>query len=399
MTIFWLVAAGLVLLAYALFWWSLRRPPKVDDQAQLNANLNVHRSRRLELEQERREGKLSSREFDQLVTELDRELLDAASPRTEIERAEGFQGLTAVTATLAILPLIALALYFGLGRPDLIGAGAKSAPSQNVPDSLQAGIERLKQRLRDNPDDPRGWMLLARSFQAMNRLDEAQNAYEQALHLVPEDLDLKARYAEVLAQRQQGDLRGKPLQLVREILDADPNHPYALWLSGLAALHAGDREQARRHWQALLDQMPPGSSAAEQLRAMITKAGLSLDAQPTATATVQVRAKVQLAPDLLSHATPEDQVYIFARAAQGPPMPLAIVRKRVKDLPVTVILDDSMAMMPQMKLSNFDRIVLGARVAKSGNAKGAPGDLEGWTNPVSIDDDDPHVIVIDEVRS
>ncbi len=399
MTGFWLIAAGLVLLAYGLFWWSLRRPPTLDERAQLDANLLVHRSRRLELAQELREGKISSSQFNELIAELDRELLDLTPQPIPVGRTESFKGLATVVATLVVIPLIALTLYFSLGRVDLISAGTTPPNAQAMPDSLEAGVQRLKLRLRDNPDDPEGWLLLGRSYQALGQADQAKTAYEQALRLLPENLDLKARYAEVLAQLQGGDLRGQPQQLLQEILKADPNHPYALWLSGLAALHQGERELARRHWQALLYQIPPDSSAASQLREMMAKAGLTSDDQLPAPAPVRVQVKVQLAPGLTSRAHPEDTVYIFARAARGPPMPLAIIRKQVKDLPLTVTLDDSMAMVPQMKLSNFERVVLGARVAKSGNAQGAPGDLEGWTNEISTEQDKPQTIVIDQVRS
>lgn len=397
MTGFWLTALGLILLAYGLFWWCLRRPLKADRRDLLEANLNVHHSRRLELEQELQEGKISSAQFEALIAELDRELLDLSSLSTETGSTEDFKGLIAVTSVLALIPLIALALYFNLGRPDLIGAS--QSQNQALPAPLEAEAERLAARLQANPKDSEGWLLLGRTYQALGQIDKAKTVYEQALGFHPDDLNLKVRYAEVLAQLQEGDLRGKPSLLLQEVLKADPNHPYALWLAGLAALQEGDRELAHRHWQTLLDQMPPNSAAATQLREIMAKAGLSIDGQPPSAASVQVKVSVQLAPELTSRVHPDDPVYIFARAAQGPPMPLAIARKQVKDLPLTVTLDDTMAMMPQLKLSSFKRIVLGARVAKSGNAQGAPGDLEGWTGEVSIEDDNPHTIVIDRVRS
>ncbi|GAB6068486.1 c-type cytochrome biogenesis protein CcmI [Methylothermus subterraneus] len=391
MTLFWLLAAGLMLLIYALFGWSLRRPLQVDEKAQLLANLDVHRRRRLEWERELKEGKISPTQFDALIVELERELLDLPSPNSADYNA-GFKGLSAVVAALGVLPLIALALYFGLGRPDLLGAQPKA-----LPDSLEAGVERLKARLQDHPNDLDGWLLLARSYQALNQPEQAKAAYEQALALAPDDLDLKARYAELLAQLQGGDFRGKPTALLQEILKAAPDHPYALWLSGLAALHRGDRAQALKAWQTLLAQLPPDSEAANQLRAWLAKAGLTIE--PPVQTAAHIQVKVQLSPNLASQARPEDPVYIFARAAEGPPMPLAIVRKQVKDLPLTVTLDDTMAMLPQLKLSKFKRIVLGARVAKSGNAQGAPGDLEGWTEAISIGKDTLPTVVIDRVRS
>ncbi|MCX8049844.1 MAG: c-type cytochrome biogenesis protein CcmI [Methylohalobius sp.] len=392
MIAFWLVASGLVLLAYGLFWWSLRRLPNV--AVDPNANLVVHNSRLFELEQELAAGKLSHAEFTALAAELEQELRDLPARANPVLN-ERLKGATAIAATLAVLPMLALGLYFGLGRPDLLGAKTEQA---QIPASLEAGIQRLEQRLAQNPNDLEGWLLLGRSYQALARPEPAKAAYERALALAPNNLDVKARYAEALADLQ-GGIAGQPQKLLEEILAADPNHPYALWLSGLAALHEGDREKARAHWQKLLAQMPPASPAAEQLRQVMAKAGLSSDVQPTSPSHAQVQVTVQLAPDLNSRVRPEDPVFIFARASEGPPMPLAIVRRQVKDLPLTVTLDDTSAMLPQLKLSNFKRVVLGARIAKSGQAQGAPGDLEGWTSEILVGEDTPKVIVIDRVRS
>lgn len=396
MIVFWLVAIGLVLLAYGLFWLSLSRSQNRATEAQ-NANLAVHQNRLAELEQELNVGKISRAQFDGLVVELELELSDLPSP-TQIDRSERFKGLAALVAALAVLPMLALALYFNLGRPDLIGVKVGQTEAKATSDPLDAVMQRLEQRLAQNPNDPEGWALLGRSYQALGQAEQAKTAYERALSLLPDNLDLKARYAEVLADLQ-GSLAGQPQKLLEEILTADPNHPYALWLSGLAALHEGDRKLAQRYWQTLLEQLPKDSAAANQLREAMAKAGLTSDSSSRPTPPAKVQVTVQLAPSLNPRVHPEDPVYIFARAAEGPPMPLAIVRKQVKDLPLTVTLDDSMAMLPQLKLSNFKRIVLGARVAKSGNAQGAPGDLEGWTNEVAVGEDSQKVLVIDQVRS
>jgi cytochrome c-type biogenesis protein CcmH len=396
MTVFWLVVIGLVLLAYGLFWLSLARSQNRSTEQQ-NANLAVHQNRLAELEQELNVGKIARAQFDELVAELELELGDLPAS-TQTDRSARFKGLAALVAALAVLPMLALAVYFNLGRPDLIGGKVGHTEAKATSDSLDAVIQRLEQHLAQNPDDPEGWALLGRSYQALGRAEQAKTAYERALSLLPDNLDLKARYAEVLADLQ-GSLAGQPQKLLEEILASDPNHPYALWLSGLAALHEGDRNLAQRYWQTLLEQMPKDSAAANQLREVMAKAGLTSDSSSQPTPPAKVQVTVQLAPSLNPRVHPEDPVYIFARAAEGPPMPLAIVRKQVKDLPLTVTLDDSMAMLPQLKLSNFKRIVLGARVAKSGNAQGAPGDLEGWTGEVTVGEDSQKLLVIDQVRS
>ncbi len=404
MTAFWLTAAALILAAYLLFWWTLRKPPRLSAEADLEANLAAHRQRRRELARELNDGKIDREQYEQLLAELDRDLLEL-SDKAATEDKPSHRGMMSVFAVLATMPLAAMALYFSLGRPDLLD-GRTTQTQSPTPPSLESAIAKIEARLKQHPDDLEGWVLLARSYQATRQADKALEAYRQALKLAPDHPDIQVRYAEALAQSRGGDLSGEPEKILQEVLKRYPDHPYALWLAGMAALHAGDRANAQRHWERLLAQMPQGSEPRRQLTAMMRKAGLAVpetDGEPagqTAAGGSAVQVTVRLDPKLAAKAEPDDPVFIFARAAEGPPMPLAIVRKQVRDLPVTVTLDDSLAMMPQMKLSRFSKVLIGARVAKSGNAKGAPGDLEGWTRPVTLGQDESSVtVVITQVRS
>ena len=404
MMLFWLIAAVLILAAYLLFWWTLRRPPQLNTQTDLKANLAAHRQRRRELEQELADGKIDHEQYDQLLAELDRDLLDLTTQPETTARAP-YQGILPVFMSLGLIPLAAMLLYFSLGRPDLLNPrtleNARTAAGQATPPSLEAAIAKIERRLQDHPDDLEGWVLLARSYQATGQADKAVAAYRKALALASDNPDLKVRYAEALAQANGGDLRGEPVKILTAVLAEHPDHPYALWLAGMAALHEGDKAKAQNYWGKLLAQMPPGSQPRQQLTAMMRKAGLQVpedsDKSPAAGGPA-IQVSVRLAPELAAKARPDDPVFIFARAANGPPMPLAIVRKQVKDLPLTVTLDDSQAMMPQLKLSRFPKVIVGARVAKSGNAKGAPGDLEGQSGPVAVPGSPRIELVIDRIR-
>ncbi len=405
MLTFWLLAAATLLLAYGLFWWHLRKPISPSSPTQINANLAVHHQRRQELEQELTEGKIGPAEFERLTTELDRELLDQLPEDNAANDAAAthYKGLSLVLASLAGLPVIAFALYLQLGRPDLVN-GVQTR-TQAAPPSLEAAVGRLNTRLAENPDDLEGWILLARTYQALGHPQKALQAYAKALKHNPEHPELKLRYAETLAQTQQGNLQGEPEKLIQQVLETHKDYPYALWLAGMAAIQKGDKPTAQQYWETLLKQMPPQSPAAKQLISMMERTGLQVPSQAAqaaqtaqATSEASITVNVSLAPELAQKAAPTDSLFVFARAAKGPPMPLAIVRKQVKDLPLTITLDDSMAMMPQMKLSKFDQVILGARIAKTGNAKGAPGDLEGWTQPVSVPHNKPVTILINQVR-
>jgi cytochrome c-type biogenesis protein CcmH len=223
------------------------------------------------------------------------------------------------------------------------------------------------------------------------------------MKLAPEDLDLKALYAEALAEANQGLIAGKPAEIVEEILRKNPNHKGGLWMAGVAAAEHKDLAKAVEYWERLKRQFPPESEEAKQIGLYIAEAkGLPAPSEDTAPAPAvesakRIRVKVILAEDLKAKASPEDALFIFARAAEGPPMPLAVVRKQVKDLPVEIELDDSMAMMRGMNLSSFDRIVLGARISKSGKPTPSPGDLQGLSEPVMPENDGSYAVTVNRV--
>ncbi len=395
MMLFWLLAAVFTLVVYLLFGWALRQPPRLKPDLDLNANLLAHRQRCEELAADLAEGKIDSTQYEQLLTELERELLELTSTSIEANDQPHSSGLLPVFTALGLVPLTAMMLYFALGRPDLLNPQAEKA--QAAP-SLEEAIAKIERRLQDHPEDLEGWVLLGRTYQATGQADRAAAAYRKAGELAPEDPEIKLYYAEALAQAQGGGIKGEALALIKQVLAEHADHPHALWLAGMAALQSGDRRGAQLHWQKLLTQLPAGSQPYRQLVAMMQEAGLNApkgESKPSAAIQVTVRLKEALADKV----KPDDPVFIFAHAEQGPPMPLAVLRKRVKDLPITVTLDDSLAMMPQLKLSQFAKVVVGARVAKSGSPQGTSGDLEGFSAPVDVKDQAQVEVVIEQIRS
>jgi cytochrome c-type biogenesis protein CcmH len=314
--------------------------------------------------------------------------------------------------------VLALAVggYWWKGSPELAtpagvrataGATAASAPPVVGADQIAAMIDKLAQRLKDNPDDAEGWGMLARSYVVMGRHAEAVPAYRKALALRGDDAGLLSDAADALAVANGRSLAGEPLALVQKALQIDPTHLKALSLAGTAAFNTQDYAGAARHWERLLTAAPPDSPYLQQVRDSIDEArslaGMPpaaaaptgqapLTAAPPATSTAptaaapgaSVSGTVSLAPSLRGQANPEDTVFVFARAAEGPRMPLAIVRKQVKDLPFDFVLDDSTAMSPATKLSTQPRVIVAARITKSGNAAPQPGDLAGQSLPLAL---------------
>jgi len=327
------------------------------------------------------------------------------------------------TATFTLV--LAVAGYLLTGRPDAIDGSptmaaapqsAEEAQAQPSPEQIAEMVQRLADRLKDRPEDAEGWTMLSRSYLVLGRLDEAAQASERVLKLKPNDAQALADHADVLAMRAGRVLDGEPMKLIERALKLDPDNLKALALAGAAAFDRGDGNEAARLWDRVALLGPPGSPVVQQAREgaaearkMAAERGASnppaqgqaqapAPAQPllqapgatqkAAVAGPTVRGTVTLSAALKAQAKPEDTVFIFARNAEGGPggsrMPLAIVRKQVKDLPAAFTLDDSLAMGPGMGLSSAQKVVVGARISRSGQAMPQPGDLEGLSAPVAV---------------
>lgn len=268
-------------------------------------------------------------------------------------------------------------------------AGANGDPRQSGLQQIAAMVDSLAARMKDRPDDGEGWTMLARSYTVLGRFDEAVPAYAKASALQPANAGLLADYADAVAAQKGSVGNLESLALIDRALAADPKHPKALALAGTAAYDRGDFAGAVARWQKIADALPAGSELLVQVQASIAEArermgGGAASKAPTAGADASaVAGTVSLDPSLAGQAAPGDTVFVFARAAEGPRMPLAVKRARVADLPFTFRLDDSMAMSPAAKLSGARSVVVGARVSKSGNAMPQLGDLSGESKPVA----------------
>jgi cytochrome c-type biogenesis protein CcmH len=268
-------------------------------------------------------------------------------------------------------------------------------------EQVQKMVASLAERLKSQPDDLDGWTMLARSYVALGRHRDAATALQRANTLAPRNPDLLADLADVTAMAQGRKLAGEPSRLIQQALDVDPKHVKALALAGTASFDAKDYEGARSFWQRLLAQVPAESPLARSVQGSIleatalangtplpvsTDAGVaraSPDAAPAAAASAasSVSGQVVLSAALAARVAQGDTLFVFARAAQGPRMPLAI-HKGAATLPARFTLDDSMAMAPALRLSGFAEVVVGARISRSGNATPQPGDLIGQSAPV-----------------
>jgi cytochrome c-type biogenesis protein CcmH len=285
-----------------------------------------------------------------------------------------------------------------------------------TPEQVEQMVGRLSARLQAQPDDAEGWYLLGRSYYVMGKFSESVAAFERAVKLQVEEPNLYADYADALAMSQDRRLDDKVLALVDRALKLDPDHPKALIMAATAAFQREDNRGAVSYLERLERVAPPGSDLArmvgERLQEARAEAGLKGDAKvaqapskvdakadaraeaagkgdakaaagaPAAGAAI--RGRITLSPSLAAKAAPTDTVFILARALEGPRMPLAILKRQVKDLPVDFTLSDEQAMSPEMKLSKFREVIVIARVSKSGGAAPQSGDLQGQTSAVKV---------------
>jgi cytochrome c-type biogenesis protein CcmH len=401
LTAFVLASALLVVVTLLLLLRPWRRRPADLTASTREINAGIYRDQLAELDRDRAAGTLAEADHAQARGELQRRLLDDASVLETTATAPAGARVTTIVIALAV-PLLAAAMYSFLGQPDALDPATRQASTQ--PD-IEKMVATLAARLEAKPDDPKGWAVLGRAYRVMGRMPEAQKAFERIGAKLDRDPVLLAEYADVLAANNNGNLEGKPMETVGRALKLDPDNPMALALSATAAFNRKDIASAVAQWERLLKQLPPESEDAkwvqnqlDQIRTAVASSnsaradGTQLIAPPAsapaaaapATAAggdTSIRGQVSLAPALVAQALPTDTVFIFARAVQGPRMPLAVQRGKVSDLPITFKLDDSLAVSPDFKISGFTEVRIEARISRSGSATPGPGDLIG-TGPV-----------------
>lgn len=377
----------------------LRRRAAIDAIGLGDSNLAVLRDQLDELNADLANGTISAVQFGDARVELERRALEEASRSAKVEVRP--RGPLAAIALAILVPLATLSFYLGVGEPGGLRGENVAGPQQVSPEDIEGMVAKLAARLAKNPDDARGWVMLARSYYVMQRIPEAVTAYAKAVEMTRDNADLYADYADALAMSQGRNIQGKPLELVNEALKLNPTHAKALAMAGTEAFYRKDYPGAIAFWEKLLPQLPPESEMAKSIEGGIAEAkdlGKSMPARRAGAVVAEANAppagksasaasvsgRITLGQAVASQAGPEDTVFVVARAQNGPRIPLAVLRRRVADLPFEFKLDDSLAMSPELKLSGFNEVIITARVSKSGNAITQKGDLQGMSTPVKV---------------
>lgn len=432
---FSLLSALAVLLALAFVLWPMLRRERSAAatrtqllREQLDALKSAHAS-----------GLVNDEDFARRRDALSAEALAVIdAPATGSGRPKSAVITSALLALL--IPIAAYLVYDRIGTPNALAFEGVVAPTAagghatggdaatQAPDLAKAA-ESLKQKLQANPEDGEGWALLARTYRAIEDFGAADAAFDKARALLPPDpiLLVEAAEAKGLAGNPR-TLVGVPEGLIDDALKLEAENQNALFLKGLARMQAGDAAAAIVQWDKLLPLLEPGSDAAGAVRMQINSAREQLGmppidapvaaagaapaddphaghdhpapaaAAPAGPKAPGIDVSVSVAPAIAGQVGPNDVLFVFARAESGPPAPLAIQRLPAAALPVAVRLDETMGMIQGMSLATFEKVIIGARVSKSGNATPQPGDLEGLSAAIAWRDAGRVEIVIDKVR-
>ena len=409
MTAFWLVAALFIAGALALVLPPLLRGTGSAGRAGRDAaNIGLYREELADLEREQAEGKVDAREYREAKGEIERRLLEDVAPAAPGRQSQAPAQRASRRTALAIgiaLPVVVVLGYLRFGDMRALEPGAQQTGHDVTSEQIATMVDKLAQRMQQNPGDAQGWVMLGRSYAVLGRFAESSQAYARAVALVNDDAGLLADYADSLAMSRGGNLEGEPYQIVKRGLEFDPKNVKLLALAGSAEFQNKDYAAAVGYWERSLAGVQGESDFSRELRSSIDEArrlgnlpvAQALAPAPAAAATKSaISGTVRLAPALAGKVSPGDTLFVFARPAEGSRMPVAILRVSAEQLPYAFRLDDSQAMTPANKLSDQKRVLVGARISKSGDALPHAGDLEA-SSAQAAPGTDGLVLTIDQV--
>ncbi len=398
MTLFWIICALLLVVALLFIVLPLWRATGNDKQVVRDAaNLDIFRDQIAEMDADLSNGLITPELYEQGKQELQARLLEEVKDPVGGGRTAARSPHKVLALVLVVLlPLSVVGMYWKLGNRAALQPQQQQVQSDGSGQmDLDAAVKELENRVAKNPQDVDSLFMLGRAYAAMERFTDSVKVYEQLTVMLPKEAQIWADYADVLAMQNGREMAGRPTELIHKALKLDPKNAKALAMAGTAAMMSGEYPDAIRHWETLIKLLPPGSEEVnmvekgiQEARKRMGGAPMAMQAAPAAPAAAladgqeRISGSVTLSAALQGKAKPDDFVFVLARAAEGPRMPLAVMRKQVKDLPLQFTLDDSMAMAPQMKLSKFDKVVVVARISASGDPVAHPGDMEFVSGPV-----------------
>lgn len=412
---FWSLAAAMMLVALVIVMRPLFRQKNALPVNSDQTNVALCRIRLAELDADVRNNTVTAAQAESIRKELERELLREIEKQATTVRSDSLphrqiQRWKSAVFVALFIPLSGICLYLWLGQPEMINlvAHVTASPTATTP-SIEEMIRRLELRLQQQPDDTEGWLMLSRSYMVLGRNEEAVTVLERLHQLASDDPDTLLQYAEALAMLNNGQLAGRPSELIIQALELDPENATGLLFAGMVAGEKEDFERAIGYWRQLLPYLENDKQSLERVTQLINLAQEQIDSSNTVATTLSeertettnqsgksVTVNIKLDHELGAEISPGDTLFVYAQALDSTPMPVAVIRRQAKDLPLNVLLNDTLAISPQHKLSDYEAVSITARISESGNAVPQSGDLTGIVDNVRVGQQAPVQIVINK---
>ena len=395
MTSFVISALLLLVLVLVLLLRPLFFPAKESATSRRQMNAAIYREELDKLEADRLAGTIDSHSYEQTHAEMRQRLFQ------DTDEADDLAVLGSPKKTIIgicfFVVILSAGFYFYLG--DAARIAQKGAEKPMTQESIEKMVEGFAAKMDKEPDNLKGWAMLARSYRILGRNTEAKNAYARAGSFVDSDPQLLADYADVLAANANGSFVGKPQQLINKALAQDPNNLLALWLSGTAAFNAQNYKAAVQTWEKLAKQLPAESDEARAITASIAEARSKGGLAPVNTPVISkqgVSGQVEIAPELKSKIKAGDVLMVIARKP-GERMPVAVLKTSVTAFPINFVLNDALAMSPNALISQIPEVSVEVRISKTGMAMPEPGDLISTPQTIKVGTTNAR-LVIGQVR-
>jgi cytochrome c-type biogenesis protein CcmH len=387
---------GLGACAFAL--WRVRRERGLSSRQRRRQSVDLRRQL-VTLKADHAQGKVDDAEYRARRDELGTQYIALSQPELanrQIKPDSRWLLLGALGSTCVALGTALLFWPVQMSAPSDASPPEASAAHPLRTEQVEGAVAKMRERVKQNPKDAAAWAMLAHSFDMLDQHAEASTAYARLIELAPDDPQVLVDAADSMALARGRRFDGEPMKLIQRALAMDPKNLKALSLAGTDAFDRKDTAQAISYWQRARALVTDATLARElderiaQARTLPAVPATAVKTSPATTAASAsaapafVAGRVTLSDKIKSRVAPDDVLFIFARPAEGSRMPVALMRRKASELPLEFRLDDSMAMVPQSRLSGQPRVIIGARISKQSDAMPKTGDLEGYTTSVAV---------------
>lgn len=369
-----------VMLALSIAWavWFLKRPLADNGVDLEQSNIDIGKQRKLELQADLAQGLIDQEQFEQALEEISNTLA------LELKQADS-KILTKSNANIwivvvvVLLPIFTISVYQNLSN---YTPTSKSAAIDLPPLTLDQSVVKIEQHLKENPQDVKAWKMLGLSYFDLNKIEESLKAYEKAYQIDSSDPRLLVEYASALISANDDQFTPKPMGFIKKALEIEPNAPDALYLAGLFAANAQDFKLAKTLWNKALSALPEQSVDRQALVSILAELSRVESGDISNTVTVNV----VISDEILASRSADDYLMIYAKAAQGRPMPIAIQKLPIKAFNGQIVLSDMNSIMSDKLLSQHDKAIVVVRISATGGAMKQADDLQVASEIITIAD-------------